>query len=146
MIEKPVKPPTGPAMRNMEQARRAAAEVLARFPGEADEDKMQRAVKAAMYVRSVIPAYSHITAARFALAPLFRVSERQIRRAERIFNHPDMIPLVLKGAISVMTAAHVAEHPGYDVLLCAWTCAPAEARREFLAEIRKAEAAALEEA
>ena len=71
-------------MRNMEQARRAAAEALARFPGDSDEDKMQRALKAALHVRSVIPAYSHITAARFALAPLFRVSERQVRRSEKL--------------------------------------------------------------
>jgi hypothetical protein len=76
-----------------------------------------------------------VTAVRLHLEGLFDISERQIRRVEKILRYPDIVRLVLKGPVSVTNAAHVIEHAGIDMLRIAWACAPAEARRDFPQDI-----------
>jgi hypothetical protein len=75
--------------------------------------------------------FPSVTAVRFHLERLFNVSERQIRRAEKIMRYPEIVQLVLKGPVSVTNAAHVIKHAGIDMLRIAWACASENARREF---------------
>jgi hypothetical protein len=79
--------------------------------------------------------FPSVTAARLHLERLFGVSERQIRRAEKILRYPEITKLVLKGPVSVTNASHVIEHAGVDMLRIAWACAPEDARQEFCQQL-----------
>ena len=121
----------------LREATRRAADAMARFPGDSDDAKERRALKAALHVAEIRDQFSTVTAARFHLERLFNVSERQIRRAEKILRFPEIVQLVLKGPVSVTNAAHVIEHAGVDMLKIAWACAGEAARREFCEQLRK---------
>jgi hypothetical protein len=122
--------PTSPA----DRAQHSAAEALARFPGDSIEAKEQRAL-AAWHVARLKDAFPSVNAVRTHLQELFQVSERQIRRAEKILDYPDIVNRVVRGPVTVTNASHVLEHPGVDMLHIAWACASEEARRDFLHEI-----------
>jgi hypothetical protein len=123
--------PTSP----LDRAQRSATEALARFPGDSIEAKEQRALAAAWHVGRLKDAFPSATDARMHLQELFQVSERQIRRAEKILDYPDIVARVIRGPVSITNASHVLEHPGVDMLHIAWACASEEARRDFLHEI-----------
>jgi hypothetical protein len=123
--------PTSPA----DRAQHSAEEALARFPGDSIEAKEQRALAAAWHVARLKDAFPSVNAVRMHLQELFQVSERQIRRAEKILDYPDIINRVVRGPVSITNASHVLEHPGVDMLHIAWACASEEARRDFLHEI-----------
>ena len=125
----------------LREATRQGADAMARFPGDSDEDKERRALKAALHVAEIKHEFPSVTHARFHLERLFNVSERQIRRAEKILRYPKIVELVLKGPISVTNAAHVIEHAGVDMLRVAWACAPEDARQEFCEQLDRAGAA-----
>jgi hypothetical protein len=110
---------------------RQGAEAMSRFPSDSDDDKERRALKAALHVAELRPEFSSVTAVRLHLEHLFGVSERQIRRAEKILPYPEIVRLVLKGPVSITNASHVIEHAGVDMLRVAWACASENARREF---------------
>ena len=114
------------------KAARQGAEARSRFPSDSDDDKERRALTE---LRDEFPS---ATAARFHLERLFNVSERQIRRVEKILRYPDIVQLVLKGPISVTNAAHVIEHAGVDMLHVAWASASEDARREFCDHLDRA--------
>jgi hypothetical protein len=80
-----------------------------------------------------------VTAVRLHLEGLFAISERQIRRVEKILRYPEIVQLVLKGPVSITNASHVIEHAGIDMLRIAWACAPERARQEFRQLIDRAE-------
>ena len=69
-----------------EFAVRQGADAKSRFPTDSYEDKERRALKAALHVAELRNEFP-LTAARVRLARLFSVSERQIRRAEKILLH-----------------------------------------------------------
>jgi hypothetical protein len=119
----------------LREAARQGAEALARFPGDGDDDKERRALKAALHVAELMGEFSSVTAVRFHLERLFNVSERQIRRAEKILRYPEITKLVLKGPVSVTNASHVIEHAGVDMLRIAWACAPEDAQQEFCEQL-----------
>lgn len=124
----------------LREATRQGAEARSRFPGDSDDDKERRALKAALHVAEIKHEFPSVTHARFHLERLFNVSERQIRRTEKILRFPEIVQLVLKGPVSVTNAAHVIEHAGIDMLRIAWACAPEDARQEFRAQLAAEEA------
>jgi predicted RNase H-like nuclease (RuvC/YqgF family) len=94
----------------LDRAQRSATEALARFPGDSIEMKEQRALAAAWHVGR--DAFPSATDARMHLQELFQISERQIRRAEKILDDPDIVSRVVRGPVSITNASHVLEHPG----------------------------------
>jgi hypothetical protein len=112
-------PTTTPTTESMtvalRQAQRDAASALRQFPGDDNEDKERRALKAALHVHEIAHEFSSTTATRFYLEGLFRVSERQVRRAEKILRYPEIVKLVLKGPVSVTNAAQSSN-------MRVWTC------------------------
>ena len=116
---------------------RQGADARSRFPSDSYEDKKRRALKAALHVVELKREFSTVTAARLHLEGLFGVSERQIRRAEKILPYPEIVKLVLKGPASITNASHVIEHAGVDMLRVAWACAPEDARQEFCQQLKK---------
>jgi hypothetical protein len=116
-------------MTPLESVAQQGAEARSRFPGESDDDKERRALKAALQVAELKGEFSSVTAVRLHLERLFNVSERQIRRAEKILPYPEIVKLVLKGPISITNASHVIEHVGVGMLRVAWACAPEDAGR-----------------
>jgi hypothetical protein len=119
----------------LREAARQGAAAMARFPGDSDDDKERRALQAALHVAELKNEFSSTTAVRFHLERLFNVSERQIRRAEKILRYPEITKLVLKGPVSVTNASHVIEHAGVDMLRIAWACASEDARQEFCEQL-----------
>jgi hypothetical protein len=122
---------TDTMMTPLEAMARQGAEAMSRFPGDGDDDKERRALKAALHVAELRGEFSSITAVRLHLERLFNVSERQIRPAEKILPYPEIVKLVLKGPVSITNAAHVIEHAGADMLRIAWACA----RQEFCRQL-----------
>jgi hypothetical protein len=122
----------------LREAARQGAQAMSRFPGDGDDNKERRALQAAFHVAGLKGEFSSVTAVRFHLERLFGVSERQIRRVEKILRYPDVVQLVLKGPVSVTNAAHVIEHAGFDMLCVAWACASEDARREFREQLDRA--------
>jgi hypothetical protein len=104
----------------LESVAQQGAEARSRFPGDSDDDKERRALKAALQVAELKGEFSSVTAVRLHLERLFNVSERQIRRAEKILRYPE-----------ITNASHVIEHASVDTLRIAWACAPEDARQEF---------------
>jgi hypothetical protein len=121
----------------LEFATRQGADAVSRFPSSSYEDKERRALKAALHIAELRNEFPGVTAIRVHLAGLFNVSERQIRRAEKILRFPEIVKLVLKGPASVTNASHVIEHAGVDMLRIAWACAPEDARLEFCEQLKK---------
>ena len=119
----------------LDLAQHRAAEALVSFPGDSIEAKERRALAAAWHAGKLKDEFPSASAARTYLQELFQVSERQIRRTEKMLDHPDVLVRVVKGPVSITNASHVLEHPGLDMLHIAWGCAPAEARRDFLQQI-----------
>jgi hypothetical protein len=111
-LEKKGLPMTETTTALLEIAARQGTEAMSRFPSDSDDDKERRALKAALQVAELEREFSSVTAARLHLERLFGVSERQIRRAEKILRYPEIVKLVLKGPVSVTNAAHVIEHAG----------------------------------
>lgn len=122
----------------LREAARQGAVAMSHFPGDDNAAKERRALKAALHAIELKREFSSVTAVRFHLERLFNVSERQIRRAEKILPCPEIVKLVLKGPISVTNAAHVIEHAGVDMLRIAWACAPEDGRQEFCEQISTA--------
>jgi hypothetical protein len=122
----------------LREAARQGAEAMSRFPRDSDEDKERRALKAALHVSELRGEFSPVTAVRLHLERLFNVSERQIRRAEKILRYSEIVKLVLKGPVSVTNASHVIEHAGIDILRVAWACASENARQEFCEQLDRA--------
>ena len=120
------------------KAARLGAEARSRFPSDSDDDKERRALKAALNVAELRDEFPSVTAARLHLEGLFAISERQIRRVEKILRYPDIVQLVLKGPVSITNASHVIEHAGLDMLRIAWACAPEDARQEFREQLDRA--------
>jgi hypothetical protein len=118
-------------MTPLESVAQQGAEARSRFPSGGDDDKERRALKAALHVAELKREFSSVTAVRLHLEHLFKLSERQIRRAEKILAYPEVMKLVLKGPISITNAAHVIEHAGVDMLRVAWACAPRTPDRNF---------------
>ena len=78
----------------LREAARQGAQAMSRFPGDGDDNKERRALQAAFHVAGLKGEFSSVTAVRFHLERLFGVSERQIRRVEKILRYPDVVQLV----------------------------------------------------
>jgi hypothetical protein len=129
------KEPMSTVAKPLDWTQRRAAEALVSFPGDSIEAKERRALAAAWHAAKLKDEFPSASAARMYLQELFQVSERQIRRTEKILDYPDVLVRVVKGPVSITNASHVLEHPGLDMLHIAWACAPEEAPRDFLHEI-----------
>jgi hypothetical protein len=130
------KEPMSTVAKPLDWAQRRAAEALVSFPGDSIEAKERRALAAAWHVAKLKDEFASASAARMYLQGLFRVSERQIRRTEKILDYPHVLVRIVKGPVSITNTAHVIEHAGLDMLHIAWDCAPEEARREFSKFVR----------
>lgn len=121
--------PVGQVLRHVWDA---AKDAKRQFPGDGDDAKERRALKAALHVAELLEQFGNPTKARAWLEDKFGVSERQIRRAEKILVYPEIVRMVLKGPVSVTNASHVIEHAGVDMLRIAWACATPTDRQRFL--------------
>jgi hypothetical protein len=119
-LEKKGLPMTETMMTPFASVTRQDAEAMSRFPSDGDDDKERRALKAALHVAELRRGFSSVTAVRLHLESLFNVSERQIRRPEKILPYSEIVKLVLKGPISVTNPAHVIEHADVGMLRVAW--------------------------
>jgi hypothetical protein len=116
-----------------------AKSALSDFPSDSDAHFTQRAMRAAVLVPEMLRRVGQLTRARHALAALFRVAERTIRRAEFIYTIPEIAMIVLDGRVVIDTAEKImknAQHAGCDILTIAWLSAPPKDREAFMAKFR----------